>query len=266
MDLSIIIVNYRSLNKLALCLESISKASLEGISYEIILVENNSGDDLSSFISSGVFKEIKLINSPRNLGMGGGNNLGIKKARGRYILILNPDVFVKPKSIEGMLNYLKFNPQVGIIGPKLLNSDNSLQYSCFRFPGFFMPFLRRTFLGRYFSSQRDLFQMKDWDHNSVREVDWLLGSALLFKKENYLPNGKTWEPSFDKRYFMYFEDIDLCRQAWSHGLKVVYYPESVFIHDHARQSAKYPWWQAVFCDALARRHISSWLKYFWKWR
>ena len=140
MDLSIIIVNYHSLDKLALCLESISRASLKDISYEIILVENNSGDDLSSFISSGVFKEIKLINSLRNLGMGGGNNLGIEKARGQYILILNPDVFVKPKSIEGMLNYLKFNPQVGIIGPKLLNSDNSLQYSCFRFPSFLCPF------------------------------------------------------------------------------------------------------------------------------
>lgn len=263
MDLSIIIVNYFSREKLAACLRSIAQATLRGLTYEIILVENNSGEDLNYFLSSA--DNIKLIQSPRNLGMGGGNNLGIEAAQGEYILILNPDTLIKPGSIETLVTYLKNNPSVGIVGPKLLNPDGSLQYSCRRFPNFFLPLLRRTSLGKYFAANRDNFQMADWDHNSIAEVDWLMGSSLLFRKKIVLLDGQIWQPRFDERYFMYFEDIDLCKTAHSLGLKVIYHPEAVLIHDHARQSAKYPWYQAVIRDALARQHIISWLKYFLKW-
>lgn len=108
--------------------------------------------------------------------------------------------------------------------------------------------------------------MQDFDHQSARPVDWLMGSALMFKKEIKLETGEIWSPQFDERFFMYFEDIDLSRQFWQQGLKVVYQPAAVLIHDHARESAKYPWYQAVFRDSLAREHIKSWLKYSWKWR
>jgi len=128
-----------------------------------------------------------------------------------------------------------------------------------------MPILRRTFLGDYFSILRDHFQMIDFDHQTIKEVDWLMGSCLMFKKEIKLLNGKFFKPSFDQRYFMYFEDTDLCRQIWTNGLKVVYNPEAIVIHDHARESAKHPWYLAIFLDRLAWRHINSWLKYFLKW-
>lgn len=262
MDLSIVIVNYKSKNKLSACLQSLEAAAISGLAWEIILVDNNSGDDLQEFL--GLYKNSKLILSPKNLGMGGGNNLGIEAAQGKYILILNPDTVVRSGAIEKLISYLQVNAQVGIVGPKLLNPDNSLQYSCLRFPGFFMPILRRTFLGKYFKDKRDYFQMSEFDHENIQEVDWLLGSALLFKKEITLVDGKIWKPRFDERYFMYFEDTDLCRTAHNKGLKVVYYSEAILIHDHARQSAKYPWYQAIFCDALARHHIRSWLTYFWK--
>ncbi len=263
MDLSIVIVNYKSKQKLETCLDSIFKADIKDINFEVILVENNSGDDLHDFLKLSF--NIRLIESPKNLGMGGGNNLGIKSAEGEYIFILNPDTVIQNGSINTLLNYLKNNIGVGIVGPKLLNPDHSLQYSCSRFPKVYMPLLRRTFLGKYFSVSRDFFQMLDFDHQSIKEVDWLMGSALMFKKSLVLPNEKIWEPRFDELYFMYFEDIDLCRSAWHKGLKVVYNPDAVLIHDHARQSAKYPWYEAIFIDPLARRHISSWFKYFIKW-
>jgi len=263
MDLSIIIVNYHSRAKLETCLRSILKADSANLSYEIILVENNSGDNLSDLVS--LSDKIKLINSPKNLGMGGGNNLGIKAAAGEYVFILNPDTVIKENAIAVLLDYLKNNPAVAIVGPKLLNPDGSLQYSCSRFPKVYMPILRRTFLGDYFAVNRDEFQMREFDHNSIKEVDWLMGSALMFKKQLALSNGKIWEPRFDELYFMYFEDTDLCRTAWKNNFKVVYNPAAILIHDHARESAKYPWYLAIFLDRLAWRHIGSWVKYFYKW-
>lgn len=244
-------------------MNSIFKADKGQINFEIILVENNSGEDLSAFAR--LSNNIRVIISETNLGMGGGNNLGIAAACGDHILVLNPDTLIINDALSVLFTYLKNNPDVAIVGPKLLNPDKSLQYSCSRFPKVYMPILRRTFLGKFFAVDRDHFQMREFDHDSIREVDWLMGSALMFRKRILLANGKFWEPRFDELYFMYFEDTDLCRSAWRKGLKVIYNPRAVMVHDHARQSAKYPWYKAIFIDPLARQHIGSWVKYFIKW-
>jgi GT2 family glycosyltransferase len=263
MDLSIIIVNYKSRAKLANCLESIAATEAGALSYEIIIVDNASGDNLEDIKVR--WPKAKFIASFKNLGMGGGNNLGIEAARASVVLILNPDTLIRADALTVLFNYLKNNPAVGLVGPKLLNSDGSLQFSCSRFPRFFMPFLRRTSLGRCFKKESARFIMDDFDHNSVAPVDWLMGSCLMFRKEINLPDGRIFRPRFDERYFMYFEDTDLARQFWYNGLQVVYNPAAVVIHDHQRQSARYPWYLALFVDKLARWHISSWLKYFAKW-
>lgn len=263
MDISIIIVNYKSKEKLKTCLKSILAEDLAGLSYEIILVENNSGDDLSDIIPYN--KEVRLILSKHNLGMGGGNNLGIKEANGEYILVLNPDTVLKPGAIKTLHSYISKNDDVALIGPKLLYPDGSLQLSCARFPSFFVPILRRTFLGDYFKGVRDRFTMSDFDHNSIRQVDWLMGSCLMFKKEIETKSGDIFKPMFDERYFMYFEDTDLGRQVKKQGLKTIYHPGAIVIHDHARESAKHPWYIALFKDSLSWVHIASWLKYFAKW-
>jgi GT2 family glycosyltransferase len=239
---------------------------LGDLKYEIILVDNNSGDDLSDLVSLiGAKTDIKLITSPKNCGMGGGNNLGIKAASGQYILILNPDTVIRDRAILVLLDYLKNNKEAALVGPKLLNPDGSLQYSCSQFPKFYTPILRRTFLGRFFKNSNKVFAMKGFDHNSIKEVDWLMGSCLMFRKEITLADGQIFKPLFDERYFMYFEDIDLCRQIWANDFKVVYIPEAILIHDHMRQSAKHPWYLAIFLDKLTWCHIESWLKYFLKW-
>jgi GT2 family glycosyltransferase len=263
MDISIIIVNYKSQEKLKNCLQSIKKDDLSGLEYEIIIVENDSGDDLSDILTDS--QEIKLIISQSNLGMGGGNNLGIKAASGDYILILNPDTVLKPKTIKVLFDYLRRHHDVGLVGPKLLYPNGSLQLSCARFPNFFVPILRRTFLGDYFKKIRDRFTMSEFDHSHIREVDWLMGSCLMFKKRIKLSSKKEFCPIFDERYFMYFEDTDLARTFRIKGLKVVYNPEAIVIHNHTRQSAKNPWYIAIFKDKLTWIHISSWFKYFIKW-
>lgn len=263
MDLSIIIVNYRSKDKLRTCLQSILKEDLDSLKWEIILVENDSGDDLSDIIPYD--KEVRLILSKKNLGMGGGNNLGISEAEGEFILVLNPDTALHRGSVKTLYSYIKSNKEVGMIGPKLLYPDGSLQMSCLRFPSFFMPILRRTFLGNYFKNTRDHFTMSDFDHNEIKAVDWLMGSCLMFKKEIELEGGNIFRPMFDERYFMYFEDTDLGRQFKERDLQVIYNPKAIVTHDHARESAKHPWYIALFKDSLSWVHIGSWFKYFAKW-
>lgn len=263
MDLSIIIVNYHSRDQLASCLDSLFR-NPPSLNFEVIVVDNDSGDDLSDLTK--LYPGTKFLYSSRNLGMGGGNNLGISQAFGTYILVLNPDTIINALAIEIMVEYLSRHLTVGLVGPKLLYPDHSLQMSCARFPGFFMPLLRRTFLGRLFPKQRDWFLMNNFDHQSIQAVDWLMGSCLLFKKEIKLPSGEIFRPRFDERYFMYFEDIDLAREMKAHGLQVVYNSQASIIHNHQRQSARYPWYLAIFLDPLAREHIVSWIKYFKKWK
>jgi GT2 family glycosyltransferase len=246
-------------------LDSIVRADSDLSRYEIIVVDIADRGSSDILDLSEVYPNLRLIVSPRNIGMGSGNNLGIKEATGEFILILNPDTIIKDKMISVLIDYLEDNLAVGLVGPKLFYPDGSLQSSCARFPDFFIPILRRTFLGDYFWATRDSFTMNDFDHNSIATVDWLMGSCLMFRRKIILAGGVTFEPRFDERYFMYFEDIDLAREFWTKGLQVVYNPQAVVIHDHQRSSAKHPWYLAVFLDSLARQHILSWLRYFRKW-
>jgi GT2 family glycosyltransferase len=257
MDLSVIIVNYKSRDKVLNCLEALSRADWGGLTREIIVVDNASGEDLSPLTSA--YPELKMIKSEKNLGMGGGNNLGARAACGENILILNPDTAVQDDAIFKLHQYLRENETVGIVGPKLLNPDGSLQYSCRRFPWPHTPLLRRTFLGYLALREMDHFLMKDYDHAAPREVDWLLGSCLLLRREIIEKDGYV----FDEKYFMYFEDTDLCRRvSKKYGYPVVYHPAAVVIHDHMRESAEKPWYIAPFTDRLAREHIKSWARYF----
>ncbi|MCX6799585.1 MAG: hypothetical protein NT091_00355, partial [Candidatus Falkowbacteria bacterium] len=122
------------------------------------------------------------------------------------------------------------------------------------------PFYRRTFLGKIRSKSLDLFLMNKYNLNNKIEVDWLMGSCLLLKKETLEKVGM-----FDERYFMYFEDTDLCRKIKKNNLKVIYNPEAIVYHDHVRGSAKSSFIFLPF-NKLARMHVISWVKYSWKWR
>ncbi len=260
MDLSIIIVNYNSKAKALNCLESIGRADLAGIDYEVIVVDNNSRDGISEAIKSG-FPKAKFIQSERNRGMGGGNNLGVRGAAGEYLLILNPDTMVKEDSIKTMLEAERQDPQIGLLGPKLLYRNGRLQYSCLRFPKLLTPIYRRTFLGKFAERHLDQFLMKDYDHETRRQVDWVQGSCMLIKRSLF-----TDLAGFDERFFMYFEDTDLCRRIRQAGFKVMYDPRAIVIHDHERASASDSWYIAPFTNRLSQIHLASWIKYFIKWK
>lgn len=259
MDVSVIIVNYRSREKTRQCLSSLRKVDFSGISHETIVVDNSESDDFDDEFRTS-FPDVSFLRSGRNLGMGSGNNFGAQKAVGDFFLIVNPDTVLRLDAVRVLFRSMKDRDDIGIAGPKLLNPDETLQYSCLRFPRFWTPILRRTFLGRFAPNHLGRYLMTDFDHESARDVDWMMGSCLMIRADFYRKAG-----GFDERFFMYFEDIDLCRRAWRSGLRVVYCPEATVIHDHARGSARSRWFVAPFTSRLAREHIRSWMKYFLKW-
>jgi GT2 family glycosyltransferase len=260
MDLSIVILNYKDKGLVRQCLKGIDLASPK-IDYEVIVVDNDSRDGAGEMLKE-KFPAVKFIQSGANLGFAAGNNLGLREARGRYLMIMNPDIMVMPGSLEKMVGFMEADPGVGLLGPQLLNVDKTVQFSCYRFPSFGVPFYRRTPLGKIPRARKILkdYLMSDWDHAAAADVDWLLGAVLMARRSGVEQVGLL-----DQRYFMYFEDTDWCRRFWRAGFRVVYLPEAKMIHYHLRQSAGVPWFLGLF-QRISRIHITSALKYFWKFR
>ncbi len=259
MDLSIIIVNYKEPGFLKQCLKGIRQAQPQ-LTYEVIVVDNASGDRSLPMVREH-FPEVILLPQKKNLGFPVGNNVGVRRSRGRYVLLLNPDIAVFKGVLEQLVAYLDEHPDVGIVAPKLLNPDQSVQTSCYRFPTPMVPILRRTPLGRLPFAKKILrhYLMLDWDHNDDRLVGWVLGSCMLVRRTAFEQVGLM-----DERFFMYFEDVDWCRRFWEHGWKVVYRSSTSMVHYHQRMSAESPGLNGVF-QKLTRIHIQSGLKYFRKY-
>ncbi len=260
MDLSIIILNYKTPGLLKYCLKGIARTA-PALSYEIIVVDNASHDGSVEMLRQ-EFPQIRLIESPRNCGFAAGNNLGLTASQGDYVMIMNPDIVVTQGALETMINFLASHKEVGLIGPQLLNPDKSIQYSCARFPTLLTPFYRRTPLGRSARGKKALeyYLMSHTDHLKIQEVDWLLGACLMTRASNLNTVGLL-----DERFFLYFEDTDLCRRFWEHHLKVVYVATARMFHYHRRISADDSIFKALL-KAPIRAHIASSIRYFWKYR
>lgn len=259
---SAVMLNYNNKYFPKMCVEAFKRSEVD-FEYEFIAVDNDSDDPISVGYLNKAAEEglIDLIKSPKNLGFGGGNNLGAKQANGKYILILNPDIFVNEDSVQKMVNYMEQHPDVGILGPKLVYPDGEVQDSCRRKMTFFDLIIKRTFLRKLplLKKRVDKYTMDDFDHTKVREVDLLVGACLLIPRKVYEEID-----GFDERYFLFMEDFDLCREIHKKGHKVIYFPNTSVTHNHKRLSGG-----SIF--KLVRRkvfwiHISSAIKYFWKWR
>ena len=259
-DVSIVIVNYKSKDYTLSCVKSIMNCDWSGLGYEIIVVDNNSGDNIGELLRKENL-DVKFIQSSENNGMGAGNNIGFKNAQGKYFVAMNPDTIVAGDTFKVLFEYMEKNSNVGVIGPQLLNPDKTIQNSCFRWYSLLTPVYRRTPLGKTMFGKKDIdrFLMNDYDRRDTREVDWLMGSFLFCRAEDLKQVN-----FFDERYFMYFEDTDLCRSFWEKGWRVVYFPEAKVVHNHARESAEKAWFKFVSSKS-ARGHIYSWLKYLLKW-
>ncbi|MFH1192574.1 MAG: glycosyltransferase family 2 protein [bacterium] len=261
MELSIIILNYKYKDLARVCLKNLKAADLN-LRYEIIVVDNASDDGIGGMLSKD-FTDVKFIRLKKNRGYSAGNNAGIRYSKGKYVLILNPDITVLEGAIENMYNFMSARLDVGMAAPQLLNPNGTIQRSCMRFHDFFIPIYRRlSFLQKfsYVKNKLDKFEIADWDHDSSREVDWFLGACLMIRKDVFNKIGL-----FDERFFLFFEDTDFCRRVKNAGWKVYYLADAKVIHLDERLSNK-----AEGLKALKNRttwtHIASWGKYFWKWK
>ena len=205
MDLSVIILNWNTQALLEKCLESLVCGQSE-IALEVIVVDNASEDDSRTMVRD-QFPQVKLICNPKNLGFGAGNNVALPAATGRYVMFLNSDTVVMAGAMALLVRYADAHPDIGILGPKLLNGDGSLQYSCRSYPNLATGFFRNTPLGRLFPKNRfnTDYLLKDYDHVAPRDVDWVSGAALMIRGSLLERIG-----GFDEDFFMYCEDVDLC--------------------------------------------------------
>lgn len=260
MELSIVIVNYKTKGLLKQCVRGILECRLP-YPYEIIVVDNDSRDGSVEMLHE-QFPLVRVIDSPVNVGFAAGMNLGFRQASGTYIMTLNTDVAVVRGALDQLHEYLEHHPQAGIAVPKLINPDGTTQLSVFRFPTFFVALWRRTPLGSLPGPKRTLkkFLMLDWDHQDQRPIGWALGAALYMRRSALEAVGY-----FDERYFLFLEDVDLCRKFWTHGWSVEYVPTAEMVHYHQRPSATKNVRGGIL-SYPARLHLRSWMKYFAKHR
>ncbi|TSC53351.1 MAG: Uncharacterized protein LiPW39_314 [Parcubacteria group bacterium LiPW_39] len=261
MNLSIIVTNYKTPELLKLCLESVKIAGA-GLDYEILVLDSESQEETGEILKED-FPEVKYFPFKKNTGYARLVNAGLARAGGRYILILNADIILFKDSLQKMVEYLEKNPKVGMLGPQLLNFNGTVQESCFRFHRPMSIVYRRTFLGRTQRGKRELarFAMKDFDRQSIKEVDWILGAALMLKKAAMNQVGPM-----DERFFLYFEDTDWCRRFWAMGWQVIYFPEAKIHHYHGRLSKKTSGLTDLLVNKYTWIHIASAIKYFLKYR
>jgi len=269
-DLSIIIINYKTPTHLRQCIKSIQKNEPK-LDYEIIVVDNNSQDGTAEMIEDDFIYDYKnrktdkvdIIANKKNLGFPTAANQGIKKSKGKHILLLNPDITVLENTLEKMITYMNQHKDIAVLAPKLINPNGSIQHSCFsKFTSPQLVIYRRTLFGKLRRGKKlvDSFTMESWDHSKERDVAWILGSCMLVSKDAIEKVGLM-----DERFFMYMEDVDWCRRFWNAGYRVHYYPNTQMVHYYARESSS----EAGLLNAVSKKqtrvHITSAIKFFLKY-
>lgn len=225
-DLSFIIVTWNSRADIAKCLQSLA-AFCTGIAVEIIVFDNASTDGTADFVTAH-FPQVRLLSSPVNTGFARGNNLAAQAASGRYLLFLNPDTWVNTDLAAALTQFLNAHPQVGACAPRFLNPDGSLQRGAIRtLPTLATLFYDLSGMARLFPHSRRFgsYLMTWWDHNDSREVEQPAGACLAIRREVFAQVG-----GFDEGYFMYYEDVELCRAILAAGWKIYFLHDSSVYH------------------------------------
>lgn len=233
-QLSIIILNWNVADLLAACLDSLPEACGAWWPQAEVIVVDNASSDGSARMVRDRFPNVRLTELPTNTGFTGGNNAGIRASTGDYIFLLNPDTLAHPGSIAALADYIDAHPNAGIVGPRLLNLDGTLQPSRRRFPTLATALVESTPLQRArliapLRNRRDHilsdFYMLDRPDDETQQVGWLSGAALMCRREALMQAG--W---FDPGYFMFSEEVDLCRRVSDSGWSVVYLPHEHITH------------------------------------
>lgn len=225
-DVTFGIITWKAKTLLRELLDSI-QTNVDGINSETIVLDNHSGDGTIEMVED-KYHWVRLIKNSNNIGVAPARNCILRLARGKYIILLDVDTKLLPGgAVKTLVDIMDSHQDIAIGGPQLVYKDGSLQLSCRPFPSLFNIALEGTFLRDYFpnSSYVKEYTMEDWDHNEMREVDWMYGACLIIRKESLKTIG-----FFDEKFFYLYEDVDLCFRAKKSGFKVMYIPQATVVH------------------------------------
>ncbi len=229
--LSIVIVSWNVADLLETCLQSIDATCPPET--EVIVVDSASSDETVARVRES-FPKVTMLAQQTNVGFSRGTNIGLAAAQGANLLLLNPDTKLLPDAVPHMLAYLEAHPHVGIIGPRTLNPDGSVQSTRRRFPTPLLASLESTWL-QPLAPRRllDAYYVHDAADDATVEVDWVQGSCLMARREVYVRTG-----GLDEGFVMYSEELDWCHRAKDAGWKVVYLGSAAIIHYGGQSSGQ----------------------------
>jgi hypothetical protein len=253
MDLSIITVPWNVKDLVRKNLKNIFK-NTSNLKFEVIAVDNDSRDGTTEMIKT-EFPEVKSIFNDYNAGFAKANNQGIKIAQGRYVLLLNPDMRVKPGTLETMVKWMDEHPEAGVAGCKLIKEDGEVVPHVRRYPSIFDQAMIILKVPHICSKVLDHYLWRDFDYDKEQEVDSIRGSFFMIRREVLDKLG-----GLDERYFLWFEEVDFCKQVREAGYKVMYTPVTECFDYVGKSFAQVPTGklQNIFQDSM--------IKYFKKWQ
>lgn len=262
-DIAIIMVSHNDLS--VECLASIQRAQRKSMLKTTVAVVDNASTNYfaNEFVDENLPGSICLL---RNIDAGYGRscNRGVAEVEADYYFILNPDTILTHETVfDDLYEFVKSHPKAGIIAPLVFYPDGHLQDTCRRFPKWHVPILQRSWLGETARGKAYLrkFLMRDYAHAETRMVDWVQGSAMFIPGDLYKRLG-----GFDERFWMYCEDMDLCRRSWALHHPVYYVPSICIEHGYGKASDGQGNIIMKFLkNPMSRAHLFSWMLYFWKW-
>lgn len=246
---SIIILTWNSQAEIAACLASLEHG-LRTFSSEVIVIDNGSQDETCTIVRD-TLPHAQLVCNGTNRGVAPARNQGLDLARGKYVLVLDDDTVVQPGAFDCLISYLENHLDVGLCGPKLIDGAGQLQLTCRLFPTLADKLARRLSLPAAQKICRAA-EMADWDHNAVRDVDYVIGACQAIRRSALAVVGP-----FDERIFYGPEDVDLCLRLQLAGWRVVYQPEAVVVHCERRLTRSIQ-------SGIGWKHVRGLSYFFWK--
>ena len=237
--LSVLIVNFASASHFENCIAAIYRKFGDFLSWEVIII-NNDKEDISKLPID--FSNVKILNSNGNVGFGSGINMGAKEACGEFLLTLNPDTEIISENVKDVLDEFSKDKKIGIISGRTISKKGTTEpWSVGKELTFFDLILNNTGFSR---------SQSIWNSSKKIECDWATGTALFIKKDLFDKIG-----GFDENFFMYFEDMDLCKRIRNLGEKVIFFPEFEIYHSGGK---------SYLNKTLQKRHYYDSMEYYLK--
>lgn len=254
MDLSVVIVNWKVKVLLRQCLASIYRETRD-LDFDVWVVDNDSRDGSVEMVRA-EFPQARLIANEHNLGFAAANNQAIHESRADFVLLLNPDTEIRENAFAKLVTYARANPRIGVVGPRLLNPDGSLQPSVRHFPTLASQLLILFKLHHLWPGLPAFrhYLAADFDYDRAQPCDQVMGAAFLISRKLLDRVGPL-----DERYFVWFEEVDYCRAARRAGFEVAYWPGAQVVHHGAESFGQLfgPRRQRLFNDSLRKYFLKN---------